>query len=187
MLLVGTKVYLRCLQKKDLERTLSWINDPDIMDNIGVRGPRTHEQQLRWFESLQDDNTKIVFSICIRDNDTHIGNVALDQIDTINRNCRLSIFIGNIQQRGNGYGFEATKLAIEYGFFYLNLHKIYCKTNATNEAALRMYKKLGFKQEGLLRKHEYKQGEYVDKIMFGLLKADYLVLNRQTGEGYQGE
>jgi RimJ/RimL family protein N-acetyltransferase len=47
-----------------------------------------------------------------------------------------------------------------------------------------MYNKLGFRQEGILREHSYQFGRYVDKVMFGMLRKEYLksVLGEASGK-----
>lgn len=180
MLLYGSKVFLRRLQSSDLGRTLDWVNDPEIMVIMGVRGPRTQEMQQQWFDKVSLDHGEIVFAICVLESGEHIGNVSLDLIDPINRNARFAIFIGDNNMRGKAYGFEATKLAVEYGFFYLNLHKIYVKASQDYVAAIKIYKRLGFNEEGLLKEHEYREGNYVDKVCLGLLRKDFIRLYPET-------
>ena len=175
-MLYGSKVFLRRLQSTDLGRTLDWINNPEIMVIMGVRGPRTAEMQQQWFEQANSDPSKIVFAICAVESGEHIGNISLDLIDFINRNARLAIFIGDETMRGRGFGFEATRLAVEYCFFYLNMHKVYVKANQDYLAAIKIYRELGFSEEGLFREHEYREGKYIDKICLGLLRKDYIGL-----------
>lgn len=180
MLLYGDKIFLRRLQSIDLERTLEWINDPEIMVIMGVRGPRTKEMQQQWFDKVCSVPSEIVFAICVLKSGEHIGNVSLDLIDPINRNARFAIFIGDKNMRRKGYGFEASKLAVEYGFFYLNMHKIYVKASQDYVAAIKIYKELGFNKEGLFREHEYREGKYIDKVCLGLLRKDYMKLYPET-------
>ena len=165
-------IYLRKLEESDLDRTWEWINDPDIFNAIGVHVPVSKAAQKRWFAELDASSLKIVFAICLKEQDKHIGNVSLDLIDYRHRNARLSIFVADPELRGGNVGTRAIRLLIEYAFDFLNLHRLYCKTTAGNEKILNFYKKLGFKIEGQLREHEYIKGQYVDKVMLGLLKDD---------------
>ena len=143
-MLSDDKIYLRKLEITDLDRTLEWINNPEIFLIMGVKAPTTKSAQLRWFEELDKSNEKIVFAICLKENNNHIGNVSLDTIDYRHRNGRISIFLADPTVRGIGIGTRALKLLIEYAFNYLNLHKLYCKMTATKTDVLDYYKKLGF-------------------------------------------
>ena len=160
-------IYLRKLEETDLDRTWKWINDPDIYLTIGIRIPVTKTAQKRWFNQLDASSSKIVFAICLKEEDKHVGNASLRY-----RNARLSIFVADPKLRGKSIGTRAMKLLIEYAFKFLNLHRLYCKTTAGDEKVLAFYKKLGFQVEGQLREHEFIQGRYVDKIMLGLLRED---------------
>jgi diamine N-acetyltransferase len=165
-------IYLRKLEESDLERTWKWMNDPEIFFAIGVDVPISKTAQKQWFNELDQSNSKIVFAICLHEEDTHVGNISLDSIQRRHRTARLSIFVADSVTRGKGIGTRAMRLLIEYAFEFLNLHRLYCKTTAGNPTVLKFYQKLGFKIEGQLREHEYIQGRYVDKIMLGLLRKD---------------
>lgn len=167
-------VYLRKLEESDLDRTWHWINQPEIYAAIGTLPPITITAQKRWFEELDRSDSKIVFAICLHDEDQHIGNVSLDLVDYRHRNARVAIFIAESGLRGQGVGTRAMHLLIEYAFDVMNLHRLYCKTTAGNPTVITFYEKLGFRIEGRLRQHEYIAGEYVDKIMLGLLRDDRL-------------
>ena len=161
----GRQLYLRRLEITDLERTWVWLHRREIYTKIGVKVPFSREEQLIWFEKLQQDPVKIVFAVCRLKDDAHIGNVSLDQIDGRHHNARMSIFIGDESLQGQGCGSEAVQLLLEYAFSTLQLHKVWCKTDAGFPAVIRFYERLGFRQEGVLREHEFKEGAFVDKVL----------------------
>lgn len=165
-------IYLRRLEKTDLERTWHWVNQPEIYNAIGILAPVSATAQQRWYEELDKSDSKIVFAVCLRDGDQHVGNVSLDQIDRRHRHARLAIFVAEPDHRGQGIGTRAMRLLIAYAFDFMNLNRLYCKTTAGNPAVISFYERLGFVVEGRLRKHEYIAGQYVDKIMLGLLRSD---------------
>lgn len=165
----GRTLYLRRLERGDLSRTRAWLHRPDVHSKIGVRIPFTREQQLQWFRRLQRDESKVVFAVCRKADDAHIGNVSLDLIDRRHRNARLSIFIGDQSARGKGLGSEALRLLEQYARDELGLHKIWCKTDAGYPEVMKFYRRLGYAREGLLREHEVKNHVYVDKVLLGKL------------------
>lgn len=173
MTLTGEKVYLRPFEESDLELTHAWVNNPEIMDTLSLHGPISRKQQQVWFENLCRDPSKIVFAICLKDSHEHVGNVSLRNIDPLNRNAMFSIFLGTRQHRSQGIGKEATVLMLEHAFVFMNLHRIYLKTTSSNESAIAMYEKIGFIREGCMRQHEFKNGKYVDKLLFGILKTEF--------------
>lgn len=170
MLIEGPNLYLRELAATDLERTWEWLHRPDIYLGIGVQVPFTKKQQEQWFTRLQNDENKVVFAVCRKNNEVHIGNVSLDMIDRRHLNARFSIFIADTLLRGNGFGSESLRLLEQYAFDELGLHKIWCKTDTGHPEIFRFYEKLGFYQEGILKEHEFKEGRYVDKVLYAKIK-----------------
>ena len=164
--ILGNKLYLRELEAADLDRTHEWLHRPDIYNKIGVQVPFTIEQQEQWFNNLKHDKSKIVFAICLKDDEIHIGNVSLDSIDYRHKNARFSIFIADGKDRGKGYGAEAIKLIETYAFNNLGLHKIWCKTDAEELLVQNFYQKAGYKKEGLLIEHESRNHVFIDKVIF---------------------
>ena len=60
--------------------------------------------------------------------------------------------------------------------------RIYLYTLAANEGARRLYKRCGFAHEGVLRKHAYHNGEFVDRHVQGLLRKEWEDLVQQAPE-----
>jgi putative acetyltransferase len=52
---------------------------------------------------------------------------------------------------------------------WLNLTRLELEVYADNEAAIHLYKRFGFEEEGHLRQHAFRDGQYVDSIVMGRL------------------
>jgi len=165
-------IYLRKLESTDLDQTWTWINDPGVYLKIGSQVPISKSAQQKWFERVDQSSDKIILAICLKEGDVHVGNVSLDSIENRHRTARLSIFVGDTAQRGKSIGTRAIKLLANYAFSFLNLNRIWCKATDGDEQIVRFYENLGFKQEGVMRQHEFIDGKYVDKMIFGLLKDE---------------
>jgi len=173
VIMIGNQVYLRILELSDIVTTQRWINDPEISEIMGYLPVKSLKQQEQWYQTLVNDNTRYVFAICLREKDQHIGNVALGNIDYVNRNAMFSIFIYDKQYRGRGLGLEATHLILDFAFDRLNLHKVYLRTSEEFAAAIKMYEKMGFVKEGVMREQSYFAGKYRDKILYSMLENEY--------------
>ncbi|OGU00549.1 MAG: hypothetical protein A2X80_01715 [Geobacteraceae bacterium GWB2_52_12] len=165
-------IYLRKLEATDLERAWVWINDPGVYLKIGSQVPVSKSAQLKWFERTDQSADKIILAICIKESDAHVGNVSLDSIENRHRTARLSIFVGDTEQRGKSIGSRAIRLLADYAFNFLNLNRVWCKATSGDHQIIHFYESLGFKIEGVMRQHEYIDGNYVDKMIFGLLKDE---------------
>lgn len=177
----GRHVHLRPLEPTDLERTLRWVNEPEIYVLMGVFGPRTSLAQQRWYEEVSVSRTNLVFAVCLQEDGEHIGNASLFDVDFRNRNAGLTVALPDEAHQGRGLGREAVGLLCRYGFDYLNLHRIYCKTDSLH--AGKMYERLGFVCEGVLRQQTFSFGEFVDKVVYGVLRDEFRKASKASQEG----
>ena len=81
--------------------------------------------------------------------------------------------IGCKENQGKGIGTFAVKSIVDHAFFNLNLRRIQLEVLDYNQTAQKLYKKIGFVEEGRRRKAVYKDGQYVDEIIMGLLREEY--------------
>lgn len=170
-----SKIYLRELRRVDLTRLNQWRHQRELIENLGA--PFRYidlEAEEQWFDNyLNSRKNNIRLAICLTENNEHIGNAYLLNLDDINRQANFSILIGSNHLRGKGYGFEATMKMLAHGFFDLNLYRIELQVVETNQPALSLYKKCGFKEEGRRRSAVFKSGQYKDMIMFSMLRDEF--------------
>ncbi|HRF80851.1 MAG TPA: GNAT family protein [Flavobacteriales bacterium] len=167
------RIHLRILARTDIPKTTAWINSDRISDIMGYLPVMSLEQQYEWYDRLKNDRTRYIFAICRNDDDVHIGNVALGNVDMVNRHGMFSIFLAEGSDRSKGLGTEATRLLLGFAFDRLNLNKVYLRTSVRFEQAIRMYEKLGFKHEGTMRDHSYSNGVYEEKLIYSILRSEF--------------
>ena len=170
--LVGDRIYLSPRNSGDAELFTEWLNDFETADYICKSGVLTTLEAER--EYLERNNSpQATFVIVTLEDDKMIGTVSLESIDSINRSATLGIFIGDKNYRNNGYGTEAIKMILEYGFKYLNLYNIKLDLMEFNERAYKCYTKCGFKEYGRRRKCKYVDGKYYDSIAMDILADEF--------------
>lgn len=121
-------------------------------------------------ENLISLEKKFLGIITLKD-DKPIGAVAFLNHDVDNSKAELRKMIGNTKYRGMGFGKEATKYWIKYGFEELNLKKIYLNTIDTNFRNIKINEELGFKIEGILRDEVIYDNIPHDVLRMGLVKS----------------
>jgi diamine N-acetyltransferase len=109
--------------------------------------------------------------ITLKDN-TPIGVVAFLNYDKLHRKAELRKLIGVTKYRGHGYGKEATRHWISYGFNNMNLKKIYLNTIDTNIHNIKINEEMGFRVEGILRNEALVNGVSRDVLRMGLLAEE---------------
>jgi len=170
--LVGKQFYLRGLEEKDLTGNyFQWFNDQAVcLGNNHWRFPNNEYKMRSYLESIYRDNDKLVLAIIHKKRNVHIGNIALLDIDWINRNSNFAIIIGEKKYWGSGAGLEAGQLIISHGFNELGLVRIGCGTIDNNEGMKKLALKLGMKKEGRRKKAIYRNGKFHDLIDYGIVK-----------------
>ncbi len=106
-----------------------------------------------------------------------VGLVELVEINHLHRRAEFQIIIAPVHQ-GKGYARVASALAMDYAFTVLNLHKLSLIVDVENERAIKVYKKLGYREEGVLRQEFFVNGEYRDAIRMAVFQPDYLARRR---------
>jgi len=89
------------------------------------------------------------------------------------RNTDMTIIIGEKDQRGKGYGKEAGHLLLTHAFHTLGFHRISVGVVGFNQTAIKYWKSLGFKKEGIHREEYYCDNKYSDFIMMSIIENEY--------------
>jgi len=172
--LQGERIFLGTLEKEhckilwdEFEYDFNNITEPL---NIG----HSIEKADEWFEQIKKEqgNSHIRLGIFLN-NGTIIGDIALQDIDYKNRKCTIGMGMAKLEYRNKGYGKEAAKLIMEYGFNNIGMERISANTLEINISAQKSLEKLGFKLEGKERKSIYFAGKKYDKYFYGILNNEY--------------
>lgn len=179
--LQGRRIYLRPLEIEDLSGDYqSWLNDKEVCQfNSHHVFPYTRRDALKYISDSRRAKDALILAIVLKKNNMHIGNIALQNIDHLNRKAELAILLGNKKYWNKGYSKEAAVLIIEHGFRALNLNRIYCGTFVKNLAMQKLAQYLNMKKEGLRRSDLYKDGSFVDVVEYGVLVSEFL--KKHTG------
>ena len=174
-LLIGKKVQLTTFQPADATTLATWQQDNAFLRLLDALPayPKTETQLQAWIDSIPAQTRDYTFAIRRLDNKTLVGWVELDGIMWQHRVTGISIAIGDMVERGKGYGGEAMRLAIDFAFYELNLHRIQLTVFAYNTNAIKLYERLGFKKEGVYREHVERDGKRYDMFLYGLLRHEW--------------
>jgi diamine N-acetyltransferase len=171
---VAEGVILGPLLDGDLPVLFEWINQPDQVHWNSAYRPVSETDHRAWFENVRKRNDVAIFAIRTGSDNRLIGSCQLRSIDPVHRQAELQIRIGDVTQRGHGYGTEAVRQLLRFAFRDLNLHRVYLNVFAHNTAAIRAYEKAGLRREGLLREAAHIDGRYVDVVIMGVLRPEFL-------------
>lgn len=174
-MLKGDRVKLVPPRKEYITQYQKWMTDPEITQYLRIFRPITREMEEAWYNAINKRENDFLFSIMIfsdENDDILIGNCDIN-VDWKNRVGSCGIVIGEKEYHGKGYGTEAMKLLVDYGFNTLNLNRIELEAHSLNFRALKSYEKVGFKKEGTRRYAIYINGEYKDSIIMSIIRDEW--------------
>ena len=171
--LIGTKIYLRPLEREDAPLFVVWLNDREVTRTLLVSRPINLQAEVEYLENAYKSEHDTVLGIAVKETDKLVGSTGLQRMDFSNRHVRFGIFIGEKEEWGKGYGTEATLLMTQYAFETLNMNRVWLHVFADNERGIRAYERVGFTREGVLRQESYREGRYWNTITMAILREEW--------------
>ena len=167
---------LREINKEDMKEINKWRNDSELIACLGAPYRYINEEvDNNWFDNYMRARNNAVRCAIVDEKEQNIilGMISLLDINNVNRSGQLHIMIGKKENRGKGLGKFAVNEMLQHAFNNLNLHRVELSALENNTAAIHLYQKCGFKIEGKKRESNYKNGEYSNVIMMGILKNEW--------------
>ena len=163
------EVKIRKFIETDIENKVKWINNPLNNEFLHYNIPLDVSNTKKWFETTKNNSNR--HDMIIEYNNIPVGVIGIINIDK--KKGEYYITLGENNYKRKGISYEATKLILDYAFYELNLEKVWLCVDENNIAARKLYEKIGFIQEGLLRKDIFFKGEMVNRCMYGILKEEW--------------
>lgn len=120
-----------------------------------------------------------MFMIQKLDDDRKIGMIDLGGFNWQVGSAWVGIGIGVRDLWGKGYGTDAMRVILRYGFSQLNLNRIQLDVFSVNQRGMKSYEKAGFKHEGRLHGNLLKAGVRYDEVFMGILRREWEALQQQ--------
>jgi RimJ/RimL family protein N-acetyltransferase len=168
-------VYLRAAVREDIPLFTTWINDYRTARTLTFRAPMSMHQEEAWFEQMQAGQGKsgYLFVACLLADDRPVGNVGLFDLDLVNGSAGLGIMVGDPADRGRGLGTDMMEAIVAFGIARLRLERIWLDVFDFNPGAQRVYERVGFTLEGVLRHALYHEGRFVDVHRMAILAGEW--------------
>lgn len=165
-------VTIRRFKKSDIPKKVEWVNNPANNQFLHYDIPICIEKTEMWYESHrgQDDRYDAIIEV----NGIPVGTIGLLSIDQKNKKAEYYIAMGEVAYKGKGVAKEACRLILQYGFETLKLNRIYLYTESGNVVAQKLFEKVGFVKEGLIRSDIYSHGKYADRYVYGVLREEWI-------------
>ena len=171
----GDKTRLRPWTVADAElRFLASLDSPSVaLYQDGIELPSSVELQQQWLEknsNLKDDGM-IRFAMENFEGVT-VGWVTLHSRDAKNGTFSFGVAVYRDYRR-HGNALDAVRMILKYGFWEQRYQKCNSMCLHTNQASIRLHEKLGFNQEGRIRRSCFHNGQYHDDVLFGMTREEF--------------
>jgi RimJ/RimL family protein N-acetyltransferase len=171
--LKGDKVVLRPMREEDIARQHEFNQDPELYQ-LDCALPRVSSWEMaRAFYESRTRYDENIAPFALEADGTYIGYCSLMHLRHRYGNLELGIMIGDRAYWGRGYGRDAVRVLLDYGFRALGARRIALTTHAKNERAIRCYLACGFVEEGRPRQAVWVDGAYVDLVEMAILRGEW--------------
>jgi RimJ/RimL family protein N-acetyltransferase len=171
----GRLVNLRAQEMSDLERYTAWYNDPEVTRFLSVRYPLSLAAKEVWLREITVKPLSydhVSFAIDTKDG-VHIGAIVFHAVAPEDRRREVGMTIGDKAYWSKGYGTDAMRTLLRFGFDEMNLYRVELTVDARHERARACYLKCGFVEEVRLRQYRYAEGAYHDTLCMGILRDEW--------------
>jgi RimJ/RimL family protein N-acetyltransferase len=173
----GAMLKLLPFSRQDFSRLVGWADSAEfLMQWAGpiFTHPLDKAQLEKYVQAAEGDPpSRRIFKAVATGSEEVIGHIELNNIDRRNRSAMVSRVLVDPARRGQGFGVELVRKAVELGFGELQLHRLELYVFDFNEAAIVCYRRAGFSVEGRLRESRRVGGEYWSLYVMSLLESEW--------------
>ena len=157
---------LRKWNEADLDTLVKYATNHNIAKWLtnGFPHPYTEEDGKAYLSTVTNDNPTKVFAIEV--NGEAVGSIGIyPQSDIHEKNAEMGYWLAEAYW-GQGIMVKAIKEIVEYGFQTFDIVRIFARPFSTNLQSQRVLEKAGFTLEARLKKALFKNGEFLDELIY---------------------
>ncbi len=175
ILLQTERLILKGFRPPDMNYIFAHHTKDEVMNILGHRNESDYQKEYHKYRNGYSSYNKsfLLFLMIDKLTNSVIGHCGFHTWNIEHRRAELGYDISEENYKRKGLMSEAIRKIIGYGFDQLNLHRIEALVGIDNIPSLKILAKHNFVREGLLRKHYFINGQYVDSIIFSKLREDY--------------
>ncbi|MEO7061321.1 MAG: GNAT family protein [Lapillicoccus sp.] len=170
--LVGVLVRLEPMGVEHLHGLWPMFADEGVRAGTGTMHQFAREQIRIGLASSRDRKDRADWAILRVADDAVLGEVVLMDLDEDCESMSFRIALLGPEVFGRGYGTETTRLVRDFALGPLGLHRLALEVNAFNAAAIAVYTKVGFVEEGVRRDAGHRDGKWYDVHDMAMLETD---------------
>lgn len=163
-------VSLKDIVLDDLDKILVWRNQEHIRSVMFNEDIILWDQHVSWYNDLMKSQYKIskIFSV----NNVDYGILNINEIDRHSNKCSWGFYLGE-KKAPKGTGLLLGYTSLEFIFNELKIRKLCAEVIESNNISCKFHEKLGFKLDGILRKHIKRKNKYENVYVYSLLADEW--------------
>jgi RimJ/RimL family protein N-acetyltransferase len=174
---IGDQVQLRPREPRDADVIPLFEHSADERSGWMIMPPRSPVATRKAIEESAGNRPgprtlELDLAIARREDDRMVGGINVNEVDQTNGTFAYGVGIGR-EHKGNGYAAEAVLLVMRFMFDERRFQKCEARVYDYNSASISLHRKLGFTEEGRLRRHLFLAGEYRDELIFGMTVEEF--------------
>ena len=175
------RLLLRPLSSDDAPSVARLAGRREIADTtLSIPHPYSEQQASDWISrhsATRSGGKEMVFAVVTKKDMELVGTAGLRDLDCEHGQAEMGFWIA-VDCWGRGYATEAAQTLLRFGFTTLRLNRIYAHFMLRNPASGRVLKKIGMKEEGILRERVRKWGVFEDVAILSILRKEWPVSAR---------
>ena len=167
-------IKLRKWKETDLDSLVKYANNHNVAKWLtnGFPHPYTIEDGKSYLSMIANDNPTKVFAIDV--NGEAVGSIGIFPQTDIHEKCAEMGYWLAEEYWGQGIMTKTIQEIVSYGFQTFDIVRIFARPFSTNLKSQRVLEKAGFTLEAKLKKALFKNGEYMDELIYAKLNDRFL-------------
>ncbi len=172
--LVGRTVVLREMRKDDAPSLFTLLSAAEVARFISPPPSSVEgfEKFISWAARQRAVGSYVCFAVTLAESDTAIGIFQIRSTEPDFGTAEWGFALGQ-PFWGSGVFQEGAELVMEFAFDTIGVHRLEARAALRNARGNGALKKIGARQEGILRKSFLRNGEYLDQALWTVLDEDW--------------
>lgn len=170
------RLRLSPLHPGDAEGLFDYRSDPEVCRYQAYEPGSLDDAQelIGGLQSIAFDipDSWFQFGIRVQESGLLIGDIGAHFIATDSRQVEIGFTVAPRHQ-GQGFGTEAVSGLIHHLLVVLQKHRVFASVDPRNKPCIKLLKRVGMRKEAHFRKSLWLKGEWVDDMVFGILRSEW--------------
>lgn len=167
--------FCRRIREDDLEMIMNWRMMPEITKFMNTDPKLTLDGQKKWFQKINQSKTDFYWILEV----DGVPSGVISLVDYNKQQVHTGVYIAVKEKRSLKLTMYLQWNLYRFAFEHMKVHKVCEEVFSMNKAVNRILDMCGSKREGVLREHIFKNGEYFDVVVRGILRCEWEELKKK--------